>query len=129
MRVQTIQYNAQTRCKTCNGSGAAPGSKPTQCKTCKGTGQVTKMQGGFMLITSTCPTCGGQGTYISTPCSSCGGEGTQRESHTAKVRVPAGVESGTVLKIPGMGDQSASGRTASLLVVINVLIFFLRACL
>jgi molecular chaperone DnaJ len=100
------------KCTTCNGSGAAPGSKKTTCSKCGGTGQVRITQrtilGMFEQI-GVCPQCHGEGSSISEPCTTCRGAGRQRKSTTVKVKVPAGVDSGTRLRVSGAGNAGEHG--------------------
>ncbi|ORY32306.1 hypothetical protein BCR39DRAFT_523853 [Naematelia encephala] len=110
-------------CAPCSGSGLKPGEKKTQCATCRGTGQQTfQVQGMFMA--STCQTCGGAGTAIprSARCTSCEGVGRVKTRKEVDVEIPAGIEDGMKVKIPGMGDMplSASGPAGDLLVRVNV---------
>jgi len=100
------------QCKTCEGSGAKAGSKPTTCTKCGGQGQVRMAQrtvfGTFEQV-ATCPTCKGEGKVISNPCSDCHGSGQQRKFTKVKVRVPAGVETGTRLRVTGAGNAGLRG--------------------
>src|ERR1044071_1341205 len=75
-------------CDGCKGSGAAPGTTPETCRTCQGSGQVAT-QRGFIMFSSTCPTCRGQGTLISTPCSACSGRGAVERQRKGIVTFPA----------------------------------------
>lgn len=95
-------------CETCDGSGAAPGTSPVSCAQCGGRGQVTHRQGFFTLQT-TCPQCRGQGKRIETPCDDCSGQGTVQRSSTLTVKIPAGVDDGQTLRIPGGGQSGPQG--------------------
>ncbi|TXT11221.1 hypothetical protein VHUM_01972 [Vanrija humicola] len=110
-------------CKPCHGSGLKPGEKKTTCGTCRGTGQQAfQVQGMFMA--STCPTCGGSGSVIprSARCDSCDGVGRVKERKEVDVEIPAGIEDGMKIKIPGAGDMplSAQGPPGDLYVRVNV---------
>ena len=110
-------------CKPCSGSGLKPGQKRTQCATCKGTGQQTFQVSG-MYMASTCQTCGGQGSTIprGAKCGECDGVGRVKEKREVEVDIPAGVEDGMTVRVPGVGDMpiGASGPPGSLLVRVNV---------
>ena len=98
-------------CKTCEGSGAAPGSKPVSCSTCGGVGQVQHRQG-FFTIQQTCPDCHGQGQMISKPCTACHGQGRVQEHKTLAVKVPAGVDTGDRIRLAGEGEAGMHGAPA-----------------
>jgi len=107
-------------CETCQGTGATPGSKPTVCPVCNGTGQVRQTQG-FFSITQTCYKCRGAGKVITSPCKSCNGTGLKEKKRKITVKVPAGVESGSRLKISGEGEQGPNnGPQGDLYVFIHV---------
>ena len=95
-------------CKTCDGSGAKPGTTPTTCSTCGGHGQV-RMQQGFFSVQQTCPTCRGKGKVISDPCNDCNGNGRIEETKTLSVKVPAGVDSGDRIRLAGEGEAGTDG--------------------
>lgn len=96
------------RCDTCGGSGAKPGTEPKVCPTCRGAGQV-RFQQGFFSISKTCNHCNGEGKVVEHPCPDCRGVGSVRDKKTISVKVPAGVETGTRLKLTGEGGQGAKG--------------------
>jgi molecular chaperone DnaJ len=107
-------------CEACNGSGAAPGARHETCATCKGVGQVARHQGWFRVST-TCPTCGGAGQVISDPCSQCGGQGLVEKQRTVSVRIPAGVDHGSRLRLRGEGEGGLrGGPPGDLYVVIHL---------
>jgi len=107
-------------CKSCKGSGAGPGSKPTPCVKCGGDGQI-RMTQGFFSISRPCDFCQGTGTVISNPCSQCGGQGRMRHKKRISVNIPAGVDTGSRLKISGEGEAGIKGGPpGNLYVVINV---------
>ncbi len=103
-----IRVPTRVKCKTCNGSGAKPGSKPVTCETCGGHGQV-RVQQGFFSIQQTCPTCRGKGTVISDPCDTCHGQGRVQESKTLSVKIPPGVDSGDRIRLSGEGEAGEHG--------------------
>lgn len=113
------------QCGNCLGSGAAPGTSPVRCNTCRGSGQVSRSQrtmlGSFTQIT-TCPDCRGTGEVISSPCSVCRGLGRVKRSHTVKVKIPPGIDSGYRLRVAGAGNAPIrGGRPGDLYVFITVL--------
>ena len=99
------------RCATCSGSGAKAGSKPKPCPACRGTGRQRFSQG-FLTVARPCPPCQAQGTIIEQPCGDCGGAGRRRASRSLEVRIPAGVESGSRLRLAGEGDVGPNGGPA-----------------
>jgi molecular chaperone DnaJ len=103
-----IRVPALAGCDTCDGSGAAKGSKPTTCGTCGGAGQV-RMQQGFFQVQQTCPTCRGKGKSISDPCRSCHGQGRVERTKTLSVKVPPGVDTGDRIRLSGEGEGGPDG--------------------
>ena len=97
-------------CATCHGSGAAPGTAPITCPECRGSGSITFGQGGF-AVTRPCPQCLGKGTIPATPCPTCHGQGQLREQKTIQVSVPAGVDTGSKLRLSGQGEPGVDGGT------------------
>lgn len=95
-------------CEGCRGSGAAPGTTPEACRTCGGSGQVAT-QRGFIMFSSTCPTCRGQGSVIKTPCSACSGRGVTERQRKVLVTFPAGIDAGQRLRVPGQGMPGPEG--------------------
>lgn len=107
-------------CTTCNGSGAKPGTSPVTCSGCGGRGQIRYSQG-FFAVSRTCPQCGGAGQVISTPCPTCSGAGRRRETKKIAVKIPAGVDDGSRLRIAGEGEAGWNGGPAGdLYVFISV---------
>ena len=100
-----IRIPRPRRCEPCQGSGAKPGTQPRTCPTCGGAGEV-RLQQGFFAIARTCPHCGGAGRVIVEKCGSCGGAGMTREEAEVEVKVPAGVDTGTRLKLAGEGEPA-----------------------
>ena len=115
-----IRYRRPITCGRCGGSGAEPGSKKTTCSTCGGTGQVTSNRG-FVSFRQVCPTCQGTGQVIENPCSECRGEGRVMDSSTVKVRIPAGVATGSKLRSAGKGEAGhLGGQAGDLYIMIYV---------
>ena len=90
-------------CERCDGIGAEPGASVETCSTCAGHGRVRTQQG-FFQMERACPTCGGQGEYVSNPCKACDGVGQTRQETELDVSIPAGVEDGTRIRLTGQGD-------------------------
>jgi len=103
-----IALAKQTLCGTCQGSGCAPGTSPQICERCNGRGQVMQSSG-FFSISSTCPQCRGQGGVIATPCKECSGGGRVRIAKTVQLKIPAGVETGSRLRLRGEGEEGEQG--------------------
>ncbi len=115
-----ISYNRQIECLSCSGSGAETGGGKKMCPTCGGSGQVRRSSG-FFSIASACPTCNGDGYVIENPCRSCRGTGLAQKNQKIKVTIPAGIESGKRINIPGQGNASPNGGlTGDLYVYITV---------
>ena len=114
----TVKIN-QT-CKTCNGQGTAPGTSRVTCAQCKGQGTSYSRQG-FITFSNTCNKCGGSGTVVEKPCKTCGGQGTIPEKKNIVVKIPAGVETGSRLRIAGSGESGPPGsEPGDLYLVIHV---------
>ena len=115
-----IELEKLTTCRTCRGTGAAPGSAPETCRTCKGRGQVIQSSG-FFTISSTCPHCNGYGKFISNPCNNCRGTGKEQVSKKVQLKIPAGVETGSRLRLRGEGESgNLGGPDGDLYVFIHV---------
>ncbi|HEX8148719.1 MAG TPA: molecular chaperone DnaJ [Pyrinomonadaceae bacterium] len=107
-------------CDGCKGTGAAPGTQPETCPGCSGTGQV-RYQQGFFSVARTCGQCRGAGRVIRTPCEQCKGAGRVEREKQIEVKIPAGVETGSRLRLAGEGEAGAQGGPAGdLYVVIHV---------
>ncbi|MCA9587204.1 MAG: molecular chaperone DnaJ [Myxococcales bacterium] len=106
-----ITLRAPAACDDCSGSGAKAGTKPEVCGNCRGTGHVSNARG-FVMFTTPCQKCGGNGTTIKTPCPSCAGRGAVHKERRVVVSFPAGVDSGTRLRVPGQGMPGPSGAPA-----------------
>jgi molecular chaperone DnaJ len=115
-----IKLPKQEVCGACHGTGAKAGTGATSCQACGGRGQLAYQQG-FFTITRTCPACQGAGQVIKERCLECRGQGRLEREKTIELRVPAGVDSGTRLRVPGEGEAGANGgATGDLYVVLEV---------
>ena len=119
-----IRLNKYVKCKTCGGSGAAPGTSKKSCPKCGGTGEIRTAQrtplGTFQSV-SPCPDCNGTGEINETPCPDCGGSGKTRDNVTISVNIPAGVDNDSVIPIKGQGGPGVNGGPdGDLYIVINV---------
>jgi molecular chaperone DnaJ len=105
---KTIKVPTAVACSSCDGSGAEGGVEPTTCPTCSGMGKVRAQQG-FFTVERTCPTCGGLGQVIKNPCKSCHGQGRVEKDRSLSVNIPAGVETGTRIRLAGEGEAGMRG--------------------
>ena len=99
-------------CEVCRGTGAKPGTAPTTCTTCGGSGQVrraTRTPFGNFTQVAECPTCNGSGQIIADPCTSCGGNGVKQVRKKLRINIPAGVDTGTKLRVSGEGNVGLKG--------------------
>ena len=103
-----INVPGSTACEQCSGTGAAGGAEPTTCPTCSGLGKVRAQQG-FFTIERGCPTCGGRGQTIKDPCTGCAGQGRVQKDRSLNVNIPAGVETGTRIRLAGEGEAGLRG--------------------
>lgn len=104
---RTIEYSRREICGDCSGSGSARGSQRQSCGTCGGYGQVEQtggLAGLFGRVITTCPTCQGRGTVITTPCSGCRGSGRMPRRQTVRVQIPAGIHDGQAVRVRGEGE-------------------------
>jgi len=95
-------------CKSCKGSGVAPGSRKELCKQCGGSGVVVSSSG-FFQVRRTCPICAGSGEMITDPCRSCKGTGRVKARRRLTLKIPPGVETGSQLRLPGKGEAGVKG--------------------
>jgi molecular chaperone DnaJ len=107
----TIKLDRFENCEACHGTGAKPGTGMTACRTCGGRGQMSYQQG-FFAITRTCPACQGTGQVVREACEKCRGQGRLQRERTLDVGVPAGVDSGTRLRMAGQGEPGTNGGPA-----------------
>jgi len=117
---KTVQVPSAIACDTCNGTGAEGGAEPTNCPTCDGMGKVRAQQG-FFTVERTCPTCSGMGQIIKNPCNTCRGAGRVERDRSLSVNIPAGVETGTRIRLAGEGEAGLrGGPTGDLYIFIEV---------
>jgi molecular chaperone DnaJ len=115
-----IEIPKWENCSECNGSGSAPGKGPATCPNCKGAGQV-RFQQGFFSISKTCGKCGGTGRIITDPCKTCKGHGKVRKIKNIQVKIPAGVDTGSRLRMSGEGETGIyGGPNGDLYIILNV---------
>lgn len=105
---KTISVPGTVSCSACEGTGAEGGAEPVVCPTCSGMGKVRAQQG-FFTIEKTCPTCSGMGQIIKNPCPVCRGAGREEKTRSLSVNIPAGVETGTRIRLAGEGDAGVRG--------------------
>lgn len=103
-----IKIPKTDRCGTCAGSGAKPGTSPEVCKRCGGSGQERFQQGPFSMA-RTCQACGGAGSVITNPCTTCGGAGAVQRASTLSINIPAGIDTGSRLRVPSEGEPGPRG--------------------
>jgi molecular chaperone DnaJ len=110
-----VSVRTAVACPTCGATGAAEGTQPVTCYECQGTGQVQRVRQsliGQMVTSSPCARCGGSGQIIANPCADCRGEGRTVEERTYTVDIPAGVDSGSTLRLSGRGAVGPRGGPA-----------------
>lgn len=113
-----IKLTRAEKCPVCGGTGRKPGTRTAACPACGGHGQV-RYQQGFFTIARTCPRCQGEGEINPSPCEDCQGKGHVREKRALKVRIPAGVEDGSRLRLAGEGEAGDEGMPAGDLYVMT----------
>lgn len=117
---RTVTLPINVACEICGGSGAAKDSKQETCRRCRGKGMLVSSTGFFQMRQS-CPNCGGTGQVIGSPCTACRGAGRVKERKTLNLKIPAGVETGSRLRLAGKGEGGIRGGPAGdLYVVIHV---------
>jgi molecular chaperone DnaJ len=112
---QPVTVKTAVACESCDATGAQAGTRPTTCAECGGSGQVRRVRQSFlgqMVTTSPCPRCSGLGQVIESPCPECRGEGRQIEERSYTVDIPAGVDSGSTLRLTGRGAIGPRGGPA-----------------
>jgi len=107
-RAMQVDLQREVSCTACGGSGAQPGSQRRTCPTCQGTGSVAQGRG-FMQFSQICPTCRGEGTINPNPCRNCGGSGLMPKTEKINVKIPAGVDNGSKVRMAGMGAPGVNG--------------------
>ena len=108
---KSINVPTSVACGSCSGSGAEGGAEPTTCPTCSGMGKVRAQQG-FFTVERGCPTCSGLGQIIKNPCKTCRGAGRVEKDRSLSVNIPAGVETGTRIRLAGEGEAGMRGGPA-----------------
>jgi len=117
---KSINVPTSVSCDGCDGTGAEDGTEPQTCPTCSGHGKVRAQQG-FFTVERTCPTCSGMGQIIKNPCKTCGGAGRTEKDRSLSVNIPAGVETGTKIRLAGEGEAGMrGGPTGDLYIFIEV---------
>lgn len=109
---KTISVDVDETCDHCHGTGAESKEDIVTCATCHGSGRVTQTQNtilGMMRTESVCPTCHGKGTTVKKACHVCGGKGYERETQEIDIKIPAGIQSGQQLRVPGKGARGLNG--------------------
>lgn len=104
----SINVPSSVGCEACSGTGAEGGAEPTTCPTCSGMGKVRAQQG-FFTVERACPTCHGRGQIINNPCVKCDGEGRIEKDRALNVNIPAGVETGTRIRLASEGEAGLRG--------------------
>ncbi|SFH69117.1 molecular chaperone DnaJ [Albimonas pacifica] len=107
-KTETIQVPGSVQCEACSGTGAEGGAQPAACPTCSGLGKVRAQQG-FFTIERTCPTCAGRGSVVKNPCKVCNGATRVQKDRRLNVNIPAGVETGTRIRLAGEGEAGVMG--------------------
>ena len=108
---KSITVPGSVPCGECEGTGAEGATQPATCPTCAGMGKVRAQQG-FFTVERTCPTCGGQGQIVKNPCKACHGAGRIERERSLSVNIPAGVETGTRIRLAGEGEAGLRGGPA-----------------
>lgn len=109
-------------CEDCHGYGTEDGKEAPICTTCHGRGKIQSQKGGFFIVETTCPTCKGKGRVVKSACKKCHGEGLIHSEKQIKIKIPAGIESDTRMRVAGAGEAGLrGGQSGDLYVFINVL--------
>jgi len=120
---KTLHLRKASKCLTCEGSGAAPGSSMETCKTCNGQGRVNEMRRtilGTINTQRTCGTCHGMGQVPKVKCSTCKGSGVLEREQEITVKIPAGIEAGQAVRLTGMGEAIPFGVSGDLYVRVHI---------
>jgi molecular chaperone DnaJ len=119
-KAETLDIPRLEKCDECDGKGAEKGTQAETCPTCQGQGQV-RYQQGFFSVMRTCSVCSGKGKIIKNPCKKCRGAGRIEKEKTLEIKIPAGVETGSRLRVNGEGEAGVNGgQSGDLFVVIHV---------
>lgn len=103
---KSVSFNRDIKCAVCGGTGA---ESYRQCDRCKGTGKVTASSRGFFKMAQVCPVCGGTGKITTRACKACAGRGKIMHTETIKVKIPAGADTGSRVRVKGMGSPGRGG--------------------
>jgi len=103
-----VNFDRTEVCGVCGGTGAKPKTGLKKCPTCRGAGRVQYAQG-FFSFSQTCPDCGGQGEVVTAPCRECGGSGQEKKAVSLNIKIPAGADEGTTMRVSGAGDAGPKG--------------------
>ncbi len=118
-----LRFTKSEACDACKGTGAKNGA-PTVCSQCNGTGHISRQQkpdGGFFTISNPCPNCSGSGRRIDNPCDACNGEGRATKTRSLSVKIPAGINNGSTLRLSGQGEAGIrGGRAGDLYVYVKI---------
>jgi molecular chaperone DnaJ len=121
---QVLELPRLVGCQTCAGSGAQPGTGTETCSACGGVGQVRRQAQsifGSVVNITTCPSCGGEGRILRTPCADCRGQGRVQQQRRLRVRIPAGVDTGSQVRLAGEGEAGfRGGPPGDLYIVVRV---------
>lgn len=117
-KTMQVDLRRDVTCSTCSGSGSRPGTSRSTCPTCNGAGSVSAGKG-FMRFSQTCPTCHGEGNTNQNPCASCGGKGTMPKSDRINIKIPAGVDNGSKIRVAGMGGPGVNSGPAGDVYIIT----------
>ncbi|MCK5356750.1 MAG: molecular chaperone DnaJ, partial [Elusimicrobiales bacterium] len=104
----SVSFERTELCSLCHGSGAKPKTGLKKCSTCQGSGRVQYAQG-FFSFAQTCPDCHGQGEVITSPCAQCHGSGHERKKATVNIKIPPGINDGTLMRVSRAGDAGTRG--------------------
>jgi molecular chaperone DnaJ len=122
--VRSVPFPVSVICKTCHGSGAAPGTTPDTCPRCEGTGRLQAVSSsvfGQFIRTQTCPECAGAGEILRTPCPDCRGLGQREEERTLEVEIPQGIHDGQRIRLSGEGHAGLlGGRAGDAYVLVRI---------
>ncbi len=116
-----IEFSALSRCETCAGSGAEPGTQPVTCPRCSGTGELRQVRStmlGQIVNVTVCDRCRGTGKIVETPCHTCHGDGRVEHRRRLRVTVPAGIDDGHQIRLTGEGEAAPRGGVPGNLYVV-----------
>ncbi|MBI5074210.1 MAG: molecular chaperone DnaJ [Nitrospirae bacterium] len=117
---RVITFPKLQKCGECNGTGSEPDKQPEVCSGCKGSGHI-RYQQGFFSVSKPCGKCHGTGRFITNPCKKCRGQGSIQEQRTVNLKIPAGVDEGSRLKVVGEGEPGMnSGPNGDLYVILDI---------